>query len=116
MCAYIPILMWLLICYSPDAYQVPTVCARPYALSLRGKVVQKVWYGFRHSHGWWCWGQVGEFVGVRVLASGGDLGREQCVGGTQESCSTAEAGILKRPSPVRHDMATCLTNKKSVQF
>lgn len=59
---------------------------------------------------------MGEFVGVRVLTGGGGLGREECVGGTQESCSTAVAGIFKRPSPVCHDMDMRLTNKKSAQF
>lgn len=64
----------------------------------------------------WCWGRVGEFVGVHALASSWGLGRETCVGVTQESCSTTVAGILKRPSPALHDMYMCPTNKEPAQF
>lgn len=101
--------MWLLICYSLDAYRVSTVPARPYAFSPRGKTIQKVWYGFRHSHEW-C-GAGGKWVNLLmcVLAGVWGLGREQCVGVTQESCSTTVAGILKRPSPALHDIYMCPT-------
>lgn len=50
----------------------------------------------------------GEWVSslaVCVLAVGWGLGREQCVGETQESCSTTVAGIFKRPSPALGDMS-----------
>ena len=44
-------------------------------------------------------------LAVCVLAGGWGLGREQCVGETQESCSTTVAGIFKRPSPALGDMS-----------
>lgn len=78
MCAYIPILMWLLICYSPDAYRVPTVCARPYALSLTGKMYKRCGMDFATpmgggAGGKWvnllvclCWPEAGVWGGSSV--------------------------------------------------
>lgn len=112
MCSHILILMWLLICYSPDAYQVPTVYTRPYALfppEAEGVVMDLTtpMGGGGGASGW---------VYCVCVGGGWGLGREQCVGETQESCSTTVAGILQRPSPVLRDMSVCVTNKKSAQF
>lgn len=56
--------------------------AGPCVPSPRGTAVQGVWYGFRHSHGWWCWVKWVSLLAVLVLAGGWGLGREQHVGET----------------------------------
>ena len=75
------IVTWLLICYAPDAYRVPTICRTLCSLSQR-QGCTGVWYGFHHSHGWWCWVKWVSLLAVLVLAGGWGLGREQHVGET----------------------------------
>lgn len=109
MCSYSLILIGLLTCYSFHADRLPAECKTLCSLSQRqdrtGGVVWISPLPWVAMLGW-----VSELL--YLLAPGWGLGREQCVGETQESCSTPVLRIFKRPSPALSDMYPCLVQTK----